>query len=102
MHEPRLLVLDEPTSGLDPIGRRLVRDFILGEKKGGTTVLFCTHIISDVEALCDEVAILVGGRLMRQGTVPQLVAAEGLASLEEVFLASVAQSPSGAVGGEIS
>lgn len=58
---PRLLVLDEPTSGLDPLGRRQMRDLILAERAKGTTILFCTHIISDVESLCDRVVVLVGG-----------------------------------------
>ena len=48
VHRPPLLILDEPTSGLDPVGRRMVRDFILAERNRGTTVLFCTHIIPDV------------------------------------------------------
>src|SRR6516162_5864356 len=62
IHKPRLLILDEPTSGLDPIGRRQIRDLILAERERGTTVLFCTHLIPDVETVCDRVAVLVGGR----------------------------------------
>jgi ABC-2 type transport system ATP-binding protein len=73
VHRPQLLILDEPTSGLDPVGRRLVRDFILAERNQGTTVLFCTHIIPDVEALCDRVAVLVNGRRVREGKVAELV-----------------------------
>ncbi|HXX31907.1 MAG TPA: ABC transporter ATP-binding protein [Myxococcaceae bacterium] len=73
VHRPPLLILDEPTSGLDPVGRRMVRDFILEERKRGTTVLFCTHIIPDVEALCDRVAVLVNGRRVREGRVADLL-----------------------------
>lgn len=73
---PRLLILDEPTSGLDPIGRRQIRELLLQEKQRGTTILFCTHIIPDVEATCDRVAILVGGRRVREGTINELVAAD--------------------------
>jgi ABC-2 type transport system ATP-binding protein len=73
VHRPSLLVLDEPTSGLDPIGRRQVRDLILEERARGTTILFCTHIISDVEALCDRAAVLVGGRLAHEGRVQDLL-----------------------------
>lgn len=73
IHRPALLVLDEPTSGLDPIGRREVRDLILEERARGTTILFCTHIISDVEALCDRAAVLVGGRLAHEGRVQDLL-----------------------------
>lgn len=74
--KPRLLVLDEPTSGLDPLGRRQIRDVILQERARGTTVLFCSHIIPDVEMLCDRVAVLVAGRLIKEGTVRDLLSQE--------------------------
>jgi ABC-2 type transport system ATP-binding protein len=74
--KPALLILDEPTSGLDPVGRRLIRDLILEERHRGTTVLFCTHIIPDVETLCDRVAVLVGGRRVREGSVTELVSSQ--------------------------
>jgi ABC-2 type transport system ATP-binding protein len=70
---PKLLILDEPTSGLDPVGRREIRDLILQERERGTTVLFCTHIIPDVEALCNRVAVLVNGKLAREGSVQELL-----------------------------
>jgi ABC-2 type transport system ATP-binding protein len=63
IHNPRLAILDEPMSGLDPGGRRQMRDLIAGLKRQGTTVLFSSHILSDAEALCDRVGILVQGRL---------------------------------------
>ncbi|MBL8955307.1 MAG: ABC transporter ATP-binding protein, partial [Myxococcaceae bacterium] len=72
--EPRLLILDEPTSGLDVLGRQLIRDIILEQRKRGTSIVFCSHIIPDVEALCDRVAVLVGGKLVREGSVEQLLA----------------------------
>lgn len=75
---PRLLILDEPTSGMDPPGRRQIRELILAERARGTTVLFCTHIISDVEALCDRVAILIGGRRVKEGAVSELVSGQAL------------------------
>ena len=71
--DPKLLVLDEPTSGLDPLGRRQIRDIILEQRAKGTTVLFCSHIIPDVESLCDRVAVLVGGRVVREGSVRVLL-----------------------------
>lgn len=71
--EPRLLVLDEPTSGLDVLGRQLIRDIIIEQRARGTTVLFCSHIIPDVEALCDRVAVLIGGKLIREGSVVELL-----------------------------
>lgn len=76
VHSPRLLVLDEPTSGLDPLGRRQMRDLILEQRARGATVLFCTHIIPDVEALCDRVVVLVGGKRVREGRVQELVGNE--------------------------
>ncbi|MGH7742740.1 MAG: ABC transporter ATP-binding protein, partial [Candidatus Eiseniibacteriota bacterium] len=71
-HRPRLLILDEPMSGLDPFGRRDVRDLILEQKAAGVTVLFSSHILPDVELLCDRVAMLSGGQLARVATVDQL------------------------------
>ncbi len=71
--EPKLLVLDEPMSGLDPVGRRDVRDIILAQARAGTTVFFSSHIIPDVEALCDRVAIVVDGTVRAVGSVSDLV-----------------------------
>ncbi len=76
VNEPRLLILDEPTSGLDVLGRQLVRDIILAERRKGTTVLFCSHIIPDVESLCDRVTVLVGGKLVREGPMSELLSGE--------------------------
>jgi ABC-2 type transport system ATP-binding protein len=70
---PRLVILDEPTSGLDPLGRRLVRDLILELRRDGAAVLFCTHIMSDVETLCDRVALLIGGTIHKCGPISELV-----------------------------
>ncbi|HYS07589.1 MAG TPA: ABC transporter ATP-binding protein [Myxococcales bacterium] len=71
---PRIVILDEPMSGLDPIGRKDVRDLILQLRDEGHTVLFSTHILSDVEAICDRVGILVEGRLTDCGHLAELVA----------------------------
>jgi ABC-2 type transport system ATP-binding protein len=73
MHDPELLILDEPMSGLDPFGRRDVRDLILEQRERGTTVLFSSHILPDVETLCDRVAIIMAGRLTRVATVGEIV-----------------------------
>jgi ABC-2 type transport system ATP-binding protein len=75
IHAPSLVILDEPMSGLDPLGRSLVRDVILSLKKEGVTVLFSSHILPDVETLCDRVAILSQGSLVAQGTVADFAAA---------------------------
>jgi ABC-2 type transport system ATP-binding protein len=74
--QPELLILDEPMSGLDPVGRRDVRDIILAEKERGTTVFFSSHIIPDVETICDRVAIVIDGRVQATGRVRDLVAQE--------------------------
>lgn len=71
--DPDLLVLDEPMSGLDPLGRALVRNLILEERAAGKTVFFSSHVLSDVEAICDRVAMVVGGKLRGQGTVAELL-----------------------------
>src|SRR5207245_4205575 len=66
-------VLDEPMSRLDPIGRKDVRDLIFDLRRQGRTVLFSTHILSDVEAICDTVGIMIGGRLTDCGTLSSLL-----------------------------
>jgi ABC-2 type transport system ATP-binding protein len=88
VHAPKLLILDEPMSGLDPFGRRDVRDLILEQRERGVTVMLSSHILPDVEALCDRVAILMRGRLERIATVSELIAgANGGAPRVEVRLA---------------
>ncbi len=74
--KPELLILDEPMSGLDPLGRRDVRDIILAERERGTTIFFSSHVIPDVEIICDRVAIVAEGRLQAVGEVRDLVAHE--------------------------
>ena len=64
IHEPELLFLDEPTSGLDPMGRRLVRDVIRGQRERGTTVFLSSHLLSDVEITCDQVVFIKQGALV--------------------------------------
>jgi len=73
IHDPTLVILDEPMSGLDPIGRKEVRDLIMRLRRQGKTVFFSTHIIPDVETLCDRVGIIAGGRLLACGRVNELV-----------------------------
>jgi ABC-2 type transport system ATP-binding protein len=77
INDPELVILDEPMSGLDPIGRRDLRDIILDLKREGRTVFFSSHLIPDVEMICDRVAIIVGGRLRDQADLHErLVARE--------------------------
>jgi ABC-2 type transport system ATP-binding protein len=70
---PKLMVLDEPTSGLDPAGRRDVRDLLLSLKAAGTTVLLSSHLLAEVEQICDRVIIIDRGRLVRTGTLDELL-----------------------------
>jgi ABC-2 type transport system ATP-binding protein len=77
IHQPKLVFLDEPTSGLDPIGRILVRDLIVRLRSEGVTVFFNSHILGDVEAVCDRVVFLKRGRVvhetaLREGLTPEL------------------------------
>jgi len=72
INDPAIVFLDEPMSGLDPIGRREVRDLIAGLRQDGTTVFMCSHILSDIEVLCDRVAILKRGQLAHMGSLDEL------------------------------
>jgi ABC-2 type transport system ATP-binding protein len=74
--DPELLILDEPMSGLDPVGRKEVRDLILHERKAGRTIFFSTHILSDVETLCDRVSILRRGEVVVSGRLGDLLKRE--------------------------
>ncbi len=93
LHDPELVVLDEPMSGLDPMGRMDVRAIISELKSAGKTVFFSTHIISDVEALCDRVILLDRGRKLAEGTVA------GLVGNEVQFIELVFSSPPGGEAG---
>jgi ABC-2 type transport system ATP-binding protein len=84
VHDPKLLILDEPMSGLDPVGRREVRDIILGLKNAGKTILFSTHILSDAETLCDRVGVIAGGRLRGVGAPGSIVGVKSL-GMEIIF-----------------
>jgi ABC-2 type transport system ATP-binding protein len=64
LHDPEIVFLDEPMSGLDPIGRKMVKDLMLELKNEGKTLFFNTHILSDVESLCDSFGIIIGGALV--------------------------------------
>jgi len=72
VNDPEIVFLDEPMSGLDPVGRREVRDLIASLRDEGKTVFMCSHILSDIEVLCDRVAILKRGRLAQEGYLDEL------------------------------
>jgi ABC-2 type transport system ATP-binding protein len=73
LHDPELLILDEPMSGLDPIGRKQVREIILAQRHAGKTLIFTSHVLSDVEMLCDRIAIVNRGEVVARGTLDQLL-----------------------------
>ena len=76
INDPDLVMLDEPTSGLDPLGNRDMKDLILDLKKQGKTVLMCSHLLADVQDVCDRIAILYGGELKVMGRVDELLKAQ--------------------------
>jgi ABC-2 type transport system ATP-binding protein len=75
---PRLLMLDEPTSALDPVGRRVVRDLLRELRGRGIAVVLSSHLLSEVELVCDRVAILVGGRIVTEGAPTELARPRGV------------------------
>lgn len=92
INEPQVVFLDEPMSGLDPIGRREVRELVAGLRDNGTTVLMSTHILSDVETLCDEVAILRRGRLAAAGKLDELLLTSTMKDAYEIAFRGIEES----------
>lgn len=84
IHEPELVILDEPMSGLDPIGRKQIRDIILNLRDQGKTIFFSSHIIPDVEMICDRVGIMMKGTLVATGRVDELIGQSHTKSIEIV------------------
>jgi ABC-2 type transport system ATP-binding protein len=76
VHDPELLILDEPMSGLDPVGRRDIKDLLRALAGRGKTLFFSTHIIADVEDICDRVTMVVGGKIVRDASVHELLGDE--------------------------
>ena len=81
INDPDLIILDEPTSGLDPIGTRETKDLILALKERGKTVLLCSHLLSDVQDICDRVAILDKGKLQISGTIDELLSSKDVVEI---------------------
>ena len=94
VQDPRLLVLDEPTAGVDPRGSAEIRDLILGCKARGTTVLLCSHLLGQVQEVCDRVGILDRGVLVREGPLADLVSVE---DQTELVLGNAGPEVAGAV-----
>lgn len=93
LHDPGVLFFDEPTSGLDVVTSQSVMEFIEESRDQGKTVVYCTHIMSEVERLCDEVAVIHEGRIKGQGSVEELKTLTGQATLERSFLQLVDALP---------
>ena len=87
IHEPVNVILDEPTNGLDVMSTRALRELIKRLKSEGQTVMFSSHVMQEVAALCDEIIIISRGRVTAQGTTEQLMALSGKQNLEDAFIA---------------
>jgi ABC-2 type transport system ATP-binding protein len=81
VHDPQLVILDEPTAGVDPLGSAAIAEIIRELKRRGKTVLLCSHLLAQIEGLCDRVAILHRGKLVREGRVDDLVQEKDAQSL---------------------
>ncbi len=82
INDPDIVILDEPTSGLDPIGTREIKDLIIELKKQGKTVFMCSHLLADVEDVCDRIAILFQGKLEVMGKVSELLTEQGVVNFK--------------------
>jgi len=89
VHEPQNVLLDEPTNGLDVMSTRTVRDVIRRLKAQGRCVLFSSHVMQEVSALCDRIVVMASGRVVAQGTSDELLALTGATTLEDAFVALV-------------
>ena len=89
IHDPANLILDEPTSGLDVAGTRAMRTVIRGLKEAGKCILFSSHVMQEVTALCDRVVVIAGGQVRAQGTPDELLAQTGKSNLEDAFVAAI-------------
>ncbi|OGD18476.1 MAG: multidrug ABC transporter ATP-binding protein [Candidatus Aminicenantes bacterium RBG_16_63_16] len=89
INDPALVLLDEPLGGLDPLGRKELRDIIARLKQDGKTVFLCSHILQDIEMICDRVAIVAGGRVVSQGALLDLISEKVLYT--EVTLSGLAE-----------
>jgi ABC-2 type transport system ATP-binding protein len=106
INDPDFLILDEPTTGLDPIGSRQMKDLILTLRERGKTILLCSHLLGDVEEICDRICILYGGKQRAMGPVEELLAAEDttqirMPRLDEHVKEEVVAAIGSAVGSEV-
>jgi ABC-2 type transport system ATP-binding protein len=87
INDPKLLFLDEPMSGLDPIGRKMIKDLLVELRESGTTIFFNTHILADVESICDKISIINHGKMLIENKKVKDI--EG--KLEDFFIETVMQ-----------
>ena len=76
IHRPKLLILDEPTAGVDPLGSRMIRDLIIDLKQRGVTVFLCSHLLEQVQEVCDHVGIIFKGKIVKEGKLDDLISIE--------------------------
>jgi ABC-2 type transport system ATP-binding protein len=100
INEPALVILDEPLGGLDPLGRKEIRDVILRLRDAGKTVFLSSHILQDIEMICDRVAIIVSGRILSLGRLSDLVSETVL--FTEITVSGVAESDLASLGESLS
>ena len=86
VHDPSVMIFDEPTVGLDVMAARTIVGFIRECRDHGKTVIFSTHVMSEVEKLCDHIGIIHGGRLLAEGTLAELRRRFGMQDLEDIFV----------------
>jgi sodium transport system ATP-binding protein len=86
VHEPKNLILDEPTRGLDVMSTRILRDILIDLRAQGTCILFSSHVMQEVAALCDKVIVISGGKVAGEGTPAELCERTGKESLEDAFV----------------
>ena len=91
INDPELIVLDEPTTGLDPIGTREMKDLIIKLRDEGKTVLMCSHLLADVQDVCDRIAILYQGELKEMGRVDSLLKVQDVTEIKAAGLSAIAQ-----------
>jgi sodium transport system ATP-binding protein len=97
IHRPQTIILDEPTNGLDVNAVRMLRDLIRGLRESGRCVLFSSHVMQEVAALCDDIVIISHGRVVVRGTPAQILAATGTSDLEEAFVRAADEAGTGEV-----
>jgi sodium transport system ATP-binding protein len=92
VHDPSVMIYDEPTVGLDVMAARAIVSFIRDCRDRGKTVIFSTHVMSEVEKLCNRIGIIHGGKLLTEGTLAELRARSGLNDLEDIFVRTVGEA----------